>query len=155
MQRDARIDDEARTTVDDYGREFIASKHRFPASAAGFLLAPVLWMLYFVAVYSLQGAGCAVGLDSVGGAGVDVLRIALGLLTAGVAAGIAVSGLWSFKAWRRLLRRLENEERNVLHLRSSFLAYGALLHAGLFLIATLWSGVPILMLDACDLLGRS
>jgi hypothetical protein len=154
MQRDARIDDEARTTVDDYGREFIARKHRFPANAVGFLLAPVLWMVYFVAVYSLQGAGCAAGLDSVGAAGVNVLRIALALLTAAVSLGIVVSGLWSFRAWRDLLRRLEDEE-NVLHTRSAFLAYGALLHSGLFLIATLWSGIPILMLDACDMLGTA
>lgn len=155
MRTDARFDDEVRTTVDDHGREFIARKHRFPANGTGFLLAPVLWMLYFVAVYSLQGAGCAAGLDSVGAVGsVDALRVLLALLTAVVAAGIAISGIWSFTAWRRLLDSVDSEHR-LLHLRSAFLAYGALLHAGLFLVATLWSGIPILMLEPCDALGRA
>ncbi|MBN1240902.1 MAG: hypothetical protein JXB36_20550 [Gammaproteobacteria bacterium] len=147
MQGDARIDDEIRTTVDDTGREFIARKHRFPANAAGFLIAPVLWMIDFVAMYSLQGAGCAAGLDDVGG--VDLLRVLLGALTVVVAGTIAASGIWSFRAWQRLLSEMEDEQ-NVLHVRSAFLAYGALLHAGLFLVATLWSGIPILMLESCD-----
>ena len=40
-----------------------------------------------------------------------------------------------------------------MHGQATFLAYGALLHAGLFLVATLWSGIPILFVDACDNLG--
>lgn len=151
MQRDARFDDDVRTAVDDTGREFIARKHRFPANAAGFLIAPVLWMLYFVAVYSLQGAGCAAAEYPAGGLS---LRAALVVLTVAVAVAIAGSGLWSYKAWRGLLREMEDEQ-NVLHLRSAFLAYGALLHSGLFLVATLWSGIPILMLAPCDTLGMS
>ena len=151
MQRDARFDDDVRTAGDDTGREFIARKHRFPANAAGFLIAPVLWMLYFVAVYSLQGAGCAAAEYPAGGLS---LRAALVVLTVAVAVAIAGSGLWSYKAWRGLLREMEDEQ-NVLHLRSAFLAYGALLHSGLFLVATLWSGIPILMLAPCDTLGMS
>ena len=146
MQGDVRFDDEIRTTVDDTGREFIARRHRFPANAAGFLVAPVLWIFDFVATYSLQGAGCAVGLDEIGG--VNLLRVLLAALTLIVAGAIGASGVWSFRAWKRLLSGMEEKE-NVLHVRSAFLAYGALLHSGLFLVATLWSGIPILMLDSC------
>jgi hypothetical protein len=33
--------------------------------------------------------------------------------------------------------------------RATFLAQGALLSAGLFLVATLWVGLPILVFDPC------
>ena len=153
MSRKAELDD-FHTSLDNHGREFIARRHRFPANAAGFLVAPVLWMLYFVAAYSLQGVGCAAGLNNVGIGGGNALKIALALLTLFVAAAIGGSGLWSFLAWRRLLRRVEEDEHSV-HRHAPFLAYGALLHAGLFLIATLWTGVPILMVDPCDSLGTT
>ena len=138
-----------RSLVDDSGREFIAIRHRFPANAAGFLIAPVLWMFYFVAIYSIQGAGCAVDLDTVRVGGIDAIRLVLGLLTALVAAAMITAGVWSFIAWRAMLRELDDAEGHV-HGQATFLAYGALLHAGLFLIATLWSGIPILFVDACD-----
>lgn len=140
--------------VDDYGRDFIARRHRFPANASGFLLAPVVWFLYFVIVYALQGAGCAVGLDRATILGVSALQFLLVLATLAAVAAIAVAGLWSFRAWQRLLEELEDEERQA-HGHTTFLSYGALLHAGLFLVATLWIGAPILLLDACDMLGST
>lgn len=148
-------DDGGLSLVDERGRRFIARKHHFPANAAGFLLAPVAWMLYFIAVYSLQGAGCAVGLDSIRVLGTDALHLVLGSLTAAASLLIVVSGVWSFLVWRRLLADMEGEVARVDR-RSSFLAYGALLHAALFLVATLWSGIPIMLLDsACDNLGTA
>ncbi len=143
-----------RSLVDEQGREFIAIRHRFPANATGFLIAPALWMLYFVAIYSLQGAGCAANLDMVRVGGTDLLRLVLVLVTVAVAAGIAAAGVASFLAWRRMLRELDDAEGHV-HGHGTFLAYGALLHAGLFLIATLWSGVGVFLVDACDNLGSA
>lgn len=131
--------------VDDQGREFLARRHRFPANGPGFLMAPILWFVYFMTVYGLQGIGCAGG--SVGDAAND-LRVLLGLLTVIVAVGIVALGVWSYRSWRHLLDALDDEEQQ-RHGHSTFLAYGALLHAGLFLVATLWTGVPILLLDAC------
>ncbi len=140
--------------VDDHGRDFIAREHRFPANATGFLLAPVTWFAYFLIVYGLQGAGCAAGLDQATVSGMGVLQLLLALVTLAAVAVIAFSGVWSFRAWHRLLEELEDEERRV-HGYATFLSYGALLHAGLFLVATLWIGAPILLLDACDTLGSA
>ncbi|MEX2495807.1 MAG: hypothetical protein WD448_06950 [Woeseia sp.] len=140
--------------VDDEGRDFIARKHRFPANAAGFLLAPVVWFAYFIVIYALQGTGCAVGLDQSSVAGVGTLRLLLLLATLAAVVSISLSGYWSFRSWYRLLHELEEEEKQVQG-HSAFLAYGALLHAGLFLIATLWIGVPILLMDSCDALGST
>ena len=141
--------------VDDYGRDFIAKKHRFPANATGFLIAPIVWFAYFIAVYALQGAGCAAGLDQQTVLGMGTLRFAL-LVVSGLAAIlIALSGAWSFRSWHRLLNDLEEEERDPHHHHSIFLAYGALLHAGLFLVATLWIAIPIILIDSCDFLGST
>lgn len=140
--------------VDDYGRDFIAKRHRFPANATGFLMAPILWFAYFIAVYALQGAGCAAGLDQHTVFGVGTLRFMLLALSALAALSIALSGLWSFRSWRRLLKHLDEEERE-LHRHSVFLAYGALLHSGLFLIATLWTAIPVALIDSCDFLGST
>ena len=147
------VDDDS-GIVDDYGREFIARKHPFPANVTGYLLAPLIWFAYFVSVYSLQGAGCAAGLDTILRGDTTLLAILLGALTLGASAALAAVGIWSFAAWRRLLRELEDAE-GTAHGHSTFLAYGALLHAGLFLVATLWSGVPILLTDTCDKLGAA
>lgn len=148
-----RRGDPERSLVDDRGREFVKVRHRFPANATGFLIAPVLWMIYFVTIYSVQGAGCAAGLDTVRVAGTDLLRLVLGAVTAAVALGIAASGVASFVAWRALLRELDDAKSHV-HGQATFLAYGALLHAGLFLVATLWSGIAVFFIDACDNLGN-
>lgn len=134
--------------VDDHGREFIARRHRFPANGPGFLLAPVVWFVYFVAIYGVQGAGCAVGLDERTLLGFGTLQVLLTLMTLAAVATIASIGVWSYRTWKAMLRELEDEERQV-HGHSAFLAYGALLHAGLFLVATLWIGLPPLLLESC------
>ena len=62
------------------------------------------------------------------------------------AAAIAGAGLWSWRTWRRVRPAAE---RGTAFERSGFLAHGALLNAGLFLVATLWVGLPILFFDPC------
>ena len=151
MQKTGDMEDRI---VDDHGRDFIARRNRFPANAAGFLLAPVLWFAWFIAVYSVQGAGCAMSFDESRMLGFDALRLLLALITLAAAAGLGALGAWSFLSWKHLLRELEEEEHR-RHGYATFLAYGALLHAGLFLVATLWSGIPVLLMDACDTLGST
>lgn len=121
----------------------------FPANGKGFLFAPVLWFVWFVAIYALQGGGCAAGFDDVGVLGTSALRLTLGLLTALTAAAIAVVGFWSFSAFERARERSGDGGDPPLQ-QSMFLSYGALLHAALFFVATLWIGIPILMADPCS-----
>ncbi len=154
MEKLATEESGERSELGDEDREFIAKKRKFPANALGFLITPILWMIYFVAMYSVQGAGCAIDLDQVALLGTDALHLALGVLTVTFSAAIALIGLASFRAWRALLDELDDAEHPA-HRHSTFLAYGALLHAGLFLVATLWSGIPIMLVDACDNLGST
>lgn len=140
--------------VGDRRREFTDVRHPFPATGSGFLVAPVLWFGYFVAAYSLQGAGCALGLDQASLFGVPALRLILLAVTAAVVAALLLFGAWSFRSWQRLRDELDQEQQQS-HQPSVFLACGALLHAGLFLVAVLWTGVPILLLDSCEVFGAS
>lgn len=112
----------------------------------GFILPAVIWALYFAVVYSVQGAGCAAAVEAPGPEGFGPLWSVLLILTLVAAAAIAASGIWSWRTWRRT-RPLEG--RGVVFERSTFLAQGTLLNAALFLVATLWIGLPILMLDPC------
>ena len=133
---------------DDFGHELVTARRHFPASIPGFLMAPALWTLYFITIYSLHGAGCAAGLDERAVLGTDALHAALIALTAVTAIGIAAFGVASFLAWRRLLEVRERTGRPSSR-HATFLSYGALLNAGLFLVATLWSGIPVVLLSAC------
>lgn len=148
MSRETATAADADRRNDDYGHELVTARRHFPASLPGFLLAPVLWTLYFIAVYSLHGAGCAVGLDDRPVLGTDALHAALIALTAVTAIAIAGFGVTSFLAWRRLLEVREGTG-HASSRHASFLSYGALLNAGLFFLATVWSGVPVVMLSAC------
>jgi hypothetical protein len=112
----------------------------------GYLLPPVIWSLYFAIVYAVQGAGCAVAVEPPGPEGFGPLRAILPALTLIAAVAIAGCGFWSWRTWQRVR---EAEERGREFQRASFLANGTLLSAGLFLIGTLWVGLPILFLDPC------
>lgn len=112
----------------------------------GFLLPAVIWALYLAVVYAVQGAGCAAAIEAPGPEGFGPLWSVLLVLTLAAAGGIAASGIWSWRTWRRM-RPLEG--RDVVFERSAFLAQGALLNAALFLVATLWIGLPVVMFDPC------
>jgi hypothetical protein len=112
----------------------------------GFVLPAAIWALYFTVVYSVQGAGCAAAVESAGPSGYGPLRAILLGITLVAAAAIAASALWSWRTWRRVRPR---EGRDVAFERSSFFSLGALLNSLLFLVATLWIGLPILLFDPC------
>lgn len=123
-------------------------KRRFPANAKGFLLAPVLWFVWFVTLYSVQGWGCAIGLDRTGFLGTSLLRVVLGGLTITAAIAIAGAGAWSLRRWEKLRRQGEDAGGRPVD-ESKFLSYGAALHSALFLVAVIWTAIPILMTDLC------
>jgi len=123
-----------------------ASPRGLFVTGRGLLLPAAIWAFYFAVIYTVQGAGCAAALEAPGPQGYGPLRgILLGITLIAVVA-IAASGFWSWRTWRRIR---PEEGRNVAFQRSSFLSLGTLLNALLFLIATLWSGLPILLFDPC------
>lgn len=131
----------------DPERNVSASPNRFPANAKGFLFPPIAWAVYFVVVYSAQGAGCATGLAEASFLGVSALRIILAAIAVLAAGSIIAVGVWSAISYRRIERENPKENDRVEQLR--FLVEGAALNAGLFFVATLWIGLPIAWSGPC------
>jgi hypothetical protein len=126
-----------------------SEKRFFPANGWGFLLPPIVWALYFAANYSVQGAGCAlVGEDG----SPTVLRVVLASLALATATAILIFGIWSFRCWRELAPR-EPLFAGDHSGPTAFLAHGTLLNAALFLLATIWVGLPTVLLDPCTARG--
>src|SRR5687767_2641029 len=73
-----------------------------PVTGTGFILPAVIWALFFAAVYSIQGAGCAAAVEPPGRQGFGPLWLVLLLLTLVAAGAIAISGFFSYRAWRQL-----------------------------------------------------
>lgn len=123
------------------------SRPGFPATMTGLLTPPVLWAVYFVLIYSLHGVACAGGFPSEF-AGVDtlVLIVAVAMVITAVAQGVL--GLWLYRSWKRIGRQQDIRGSDEL-LRARFLSYVGWLNAILFFVATLWIGIPALMLEPC------
>jgi len=112
----------------------------------GFVLPAAIWTLYFAAVYSVQGAGCSVPLEEEAAGGSEPLEAILLALTLAAIAGIGAVAVGSYRTWRRLGGEAD---RDVRFERATFLSQGALLNALLFLVATIWIGLPVLLFDPC------
>lgn len=123
---------------------FDESRRRFPGNAKGFLFAPIVWFVWFVALYAVQGAGCELGLHEATFVGTSLLRVVLGALTVLAAAAIGAVGRWAFSEWRKV-RDIGDDAGGRPIDQSHFLVYGALLHAGLFMVAVIWTGTAILI----------
>lgn len=117
----------------------------YPATAMGLLTPPVLWACYFVLIYSLHGLVCVGKLEStlISQQSLPVVVTLLSLATMAVHAGVCI---WAWKLWRRLDRCTDPSE---MQQRARFLASVSAANAGLFLVATLWIGLPSLILEPC------
>lgn len=119
------------------------ARYRFPANAKGFLFPPAAWIIYFGLSYSLQAVGCASAWDPA------TLNPALAALTGVTIVIIASVGIAAWRSWVSLRKVAGDEEENAPS-RARFLVYAAGLNALLFVIATVWVGAAIPMLDPCQ-----
>ncbi|MFA7429768.1 MAG: hypothetical protein WCZ23_06405 [Rhodospirillaceae bacterium] len=98
------------------------------------LLPPILWMAFFLIVYVVEALGCRYALD-----GGVILALNGAVTVATVAAIVVIAGL----AWVRT-RRLPPETPG------GWLAHLSLLLSGTTLVATLWVGLPLLVVPPCQ-----
>jgi hypothetical protein len=98
------------------------------------LLPPILWMAFFLIVYVFEILGCRYALD-----GGVIVAVNGAVTLATVAAILTVGGL----AWVRS-RRLRPETPG------GWLAHLSLLLSGTTLVATLWVGLPLLVVPPCQ-----
>lgn len=123
-----------------------ADYSRFPSSATGFLLPPVAWAVFFVLIYSIQGAVCGAGLGEATLLGLNGLTLALAAVTALTALLIVAVGVWSYRVRRGSEATAQRHDDARL---GRFLATATALNAGLFFIATLWIGIPLALAPPC------
>lgn len=97
------------------------------------LIAPLIWLAAFSAIYGLQGLGCAADWDEVRVLGLGLNRVLLGL--AWVIAVILQAGI---------LIALERRPDG-----SIFIQNTSRLTAGTALVATLWSLFPVAVISSC------
>jgi|TARA_R100000365_G_C2701106_1_gene39587 hypothetical protein len=123
---------------------------RFPATISGLILPPIVWALFFVVIYALQGVACVgaeVGSAPEKASLLSLVLFAVALATIGI---ITTLGVWSFRSWRNAGRSpdIQDDDDEPTSL-PGFLSLGCALSAGLFLVATLWIGLPILLMSPC------
>ncbi|WP_166254436.1 hypothetical protein [Marinobacter salicampi] len=119
----------------------------YPATAMGLLTPPILWACYFVLIYSLHGMVCVGELENslIRAESLPEFLMAVTLLAIALHASI---GVWSWRLLGKLNRRVSAEPTE-LQQRARFLAAAAAANAGLFLVATVWIGLPVLILEPC------
>lgn len=119
----------------------------YPATAMGLLTPPILWALYFVLIYSLHGMVCVGGLENalIGKGSLAMLLVVVTLLAMALHAGV---GVWAWRLWLRINRHAPPEPSEMQQ-RARFFAAATAANAGLFLVATLWIGLPALILEPC------
>lgn len=122
-------------------------RYGFPANVPGLLFPPVVWALTFAILYAVQGVGCAGSLRDIEVSGLSGLGFILGGIVIAAIAAILWTGILSYQEWSRL--RIQSRPEGAAAARARFLALQALLSAALFIVATAWSGLPIIMVDPC------
>ena len=104
---------------------------------------PIIWISYFMIVYLVAEAGCAMDLMGdvqTGIQGVNVITIVATLLSAGAI------GFFTLRSWRRF-KRADNEGSSPSQDRS--LALMGVLSGTFFIVASLYVGLPALVMAPC------
>jgi hypothetical protein len=115
--------------------------------------APTLWGLYFGFVYTVNGIACAKQLTgwSVGGFPVvDIIMAAATAATLLLLLALAVASWLQFRPLRDTHIFIhETDPSLAIQARRRFMALAGLLHCLLAIAATIYVGLPILLLPNC------
>ena len=104
---------------------------------------PIIWISYFMVVYLVAEAGCAMEMPGggvLGLQGVNVITIVATL------ASIVVIGFFTLRSWRRLTLA-DSEAASASQDRS--LGLMGVLSGAFFIVASIYVGVPALVMAPC------
>lgn len=104
---------------------------------------PIIWIIYFMAVYLIAEAGCAMEmLDDglLGLQGVNAITIVA------TVASVGAIGFFTVRSWKRL-RRADRESDSANQDRS--LGLMGVLSGAFFIVASIYVGVPALVIAPC------
>jgi hypothetical protein len=122
-------------------------------SLLSIFVAPTLWGLYFGFVYTVNGIACAKHLTgwTIGGfAVVDIIMAAATTATLVVLLALAVASWLRFRPLRDTHDFIhETDPALAIQARRRFTALAGLLHCLLAIAATIYVGLPILLLPNC------
>lgn len=115
----------------------------------GLLAGPVVWSVYFLAVYAVGEFGCLSGALAGTVAGLPLVSVMVMAATLAALLVLAWAGWRTYAGWRRARAwRATGEPANQPG-RTQFLEAGALILLALFSAAVLLTGVPMLVLRPC------
>jgi hypothetical protein len=101
-----------------------------------------VWMIYFTVVYAVHSVGCVLGWADTRIMGFNALTVWLAVITLATVLAIALLGRAQYRPNATVPDSMQDRER--------FGAVVAWLACGLALIATLWVGLPVLMVAPCQ-----
>lgn len=107
------------------------------------LLGPIIYAVYFIVGYLLVEVACNTGVLQTMVAGLSLYAVTVLALTLLAALITLLSGLSTFRNWRRIIARQEAEST------VPFMVFGGVLLSVFFTGLILLTGIPILVLQSC------
>lgn len=136
----------------EYGREAAMTQSSTNADTQKkrlwfiFLAGPVVYAIYFLAVYVLGEFGCFAGIQRLSVLGISPIRLGVMVLTLIAALATLSTGLTAFRRWRRLHQGEADPDED----DPKFMLFVGLWLNGLFTATILLTAVPMLLGSACD-----
>lgn len=120
-----------------------------PALWYAVLAGPIGWTLHLLITYGLVEVACNTSLLQFAVAGVPGVVVLVVIATVLTAAPIAYALLVAYRRWR--IQREAQDERGYGEedRAGGFMAVSGIMLSGLFLVATLLEGAPVLVLRPC------
>jgi hypothetical protein len=117
------------------------------------IAAPVVWSAYFLVVYVANAIACAKGLTDARIAGINAVDLIVAASTA-VTLGLLLALAWvSWVRFKPLMDARDNIHEHDRELsikgRRRFMALAGLLQAALAILATVYVGLPVLLVPKC------
>lgn len=111
--------------------------------------APVVWALQAALLWFVESRACADGTRAWGPLGAGGVNAVFGVVTALAFAAAAYAFAGSWRAWQATdaAPQLTAVDGHGVH---EYLAVAGVLISGVFLLAILWTGLPIVLVSACE-----
>lgn len=116
-------------------------------SAAGLIVAPTIWLFYFVASFLVVGLGCGYGWQQTLGP-FSAQRLAMWTIAL---LSLALLAYATYESWRNLqaAAQARGEMEEDARERQRFLAHAGLFLCGISLLGVLWGSVNLFAFDSC------
>lgn len=116
-------------------------------SAAGLIVAPTIWLFYFVASFLVVGLGCEYGWQKTLGP-FSAQRVTVWAVAV---FSLALLAFATFESWRNLraASQARDEMEEDARERQRFLAHAGLFLCGISLLGVLWGSLNLFAFDSC------